>query len=67
MDERLADLCNTCNIYMPGELVRVEKAVEKHGVGKALAGMKRLSHIKPTRRMRMQYPIDNFEYLLRIM
>lgn len=61
MDERLADLCEMCNIYYEGELQQVQDAADQHGLSVALSAMKRLSIIAVSDR---KYPIEQFQDVL---
>lgn len=62
MDERLEQLCKTCNIYYEGEKQQVADAAEEHGLAIVLSAMKLLSMSKKNR---MQYPVEQFQSILR--
>lgn len=63
MDDRLADLCEMCNIYYEGELQQVQDAADQHGLSVALSAMKRLSIIAVDAR---KYPIEQFQDVLAV-
>jgi len=67
VDKQLSELCKTCNIYMPGELEKINNYVDKLGLGKVRAAMSRLSTTKPSRKMKMMYSLERLEYMLKVM
>ncbi len=62
MDTRLSALCETCNIWMDGEVQQATDAADKHGLPIVLSAMKLLS---VTERNRMQYPVQQFQDILK--
>ena len=61
MDPELAGLCETCNIFMEGELGMVMNTVDAYGLETVLAAMKRLSTISKDP---LKYPIQQFQDVL---
>jgi hypothetical protein len=61
MDERLASLLKTCNIWSDGEVKQVSDAVEEHGLAIVFSALKRQSIIEKDKG---KYPIEQFHDVL---